>query len=106
MFGQNIENLFAVVLSAASLDAMAEYGLFAGVVDPGIEPEAGALPRILDRPSCEGARHLCHVLLRIPAVHAQSMQFHQLTPVVFVEASLVRAEARTLAAGPLRKDAA
>ena len=57
----------------------------AGVVQPRVEREAAALPRVVDRPPREGARDLGHVLLRVAAVHAERVQLHQLAAVVLVE---------------------
>src|SRR5207237_4861121 len=48
---KNVEHLFAVGFSAAGLNPMAEDDLFTVVVQPRLEAESAALPRLLDRPS-------------------------------------------------------
>ena len=52
----------------------------------GVEAEAAALPRLLDRPAGERARDLGDVLLRVAAVDAERVQLHQLAAVVLVQA--------------------
>ena len=101
---EDVEHLLAVGLAAARLDDVAEHHLLAGVVQARVEREAAALPRAVDRPAGERARHLGDVLLRVAAVDAERVQLHQLAAVVLVEAL-----GRVLALRPLprrRDDAA
>ena len=46
-----------------------------------------AAARREDGPTRKTARHLLHVLLRVAAVYAQSVQFHQFARVVFIDAA-------------------
>jgi len=50
-----------------------------------VEFEAAAALGAIDRPAGEDARSLDDVGLRITAVDAEGMQFHQLAGVVFIE---------------------
>ena len=56
-----------------------------GIVDSGVKGKFRFGSRIAYGPAREAARHFDHVLLRVAAVHSQSVQLHQLPPVVFVE---------------------
>src|SRR5258706_529932 len=59
-----------------------------------VKLEARALLRLLQAPSGKDARHLAHILLGVAAIHAERMQLHQLSRVVFVESGDLRARIR------------
>ena len=86
MAGQDLENLLAIMQAASRLYRMAKYHLGPIVVKTGLEPEAPAAARSVDRPSREGTGDLRDVLLRVAAVYAERMQLHQFARVVLVEA--------------------
>ena len=44
-------------------------------------------PRREDRPARETARNFLHVLLRVTAINAERVQFHQFARVVFIDAA-------------------
>src|SRR5215212_7315874 len=67
---------------------MSEDEFLPGIVNARIELKTAAHARIVNRPPGQRARHFGDVLLRIAAVDAESVQFHQLAPIVFVETSL------------------
>jgi hypothetical protein len=77
---------FAAFLLAVLLDLFAEDFLGSRLVAILVEFEAAAALRLVDGPAGEHARHLRDVGLRIAAVHAEGVQFHQLAGVVFVQA--------------------
>ena len=56
----------------------------------GSNAEAAALPRVVDRPAGERARHFGDVLLRVAAVDAERVQLHQLAAVVLVQPASAR----------------
>ena len=87
MRGQDVEHFLAIVLAAAGLDLVSEHDLLAVVVHARLELEAAALPRVRNRPTRERARHFLHVLLRVAAVDAKRVQFHQLARVVLVQSA-------------------
>src|SRR5262249_16421168 len=71
--------------ASTSRDLYAQDDLLAFVVNAivvnEIAPEVGGL----DSPASETARDFGHIVLRISAIHAKSMQLHQLTSVVFIQ---------------------
>src|SRR5262249_58012038 len=85
VFGEDVEDLFAVPF-AARLDDMSQHDFLPVVVPAWIEREASALPRPIDRPAGERARHFRYVMLCVAAVDAERVQLHQFAPVVLVEA--------------------
>src|SRR5258705_10876796 len=52
---------------------------------PVVEREPGALLGAVDAPAREDARDGDHVLLRVPAIHAECVQLEQLARVVLVQ---------------------
>ena len=83
---EQVEDGVAVALAAARLDALAQHDLLAIVVPARIEVESAAEPRVGDRPARERPRNFLHILLRVAAVDAERVQFHQLARVVLVDA--------------------
>ena len=61
---------------------------FALVMHLVVVEEATALAGFVDGPAGEAARDLDDILLRVAAVDAQRMEFHQFTRVIFVQATL------------------
>ena len=82
---QKVQNFEAFFLTFR-FDAVAEHDLVSGFVRALFESEAAALLGLLQGPSGEDARHFGDVLLRVAAVHAEGVQFHQFAAVVFVQA--------------------
>src|ERR1035441_3868423 len=83
--GEHVEQLaafqFAVVLELLTHDLFGS-----GLVAVSVKFEFAGTGGAVDGPSGENARHLRDVGLGVAAVDAQSVQFHKLTSVVFIEA--------------------
>ena len=77
---------FEAFIFAMLFDLFAEHNLGAGVVAAFVELEASAPVRLVDRPAGEHASHFGDVVLGVAAVYAQCVEFHELAPIVFVEA--------------------
>ncbi len=78
---------FQSFLLAVLLYAMSEDDLVAGLVHARLEAEVAAFYRLLDCPPGEYLGHFGDVFLRVAAVDAERVQFHQLAAVVFVQAA-------------------
>jgi hypothetical protein len=76
----------AAFLFSVVLDLFAEDFFRAGFVAVGIEGEVAADEGTIDGPAGEHARDLRYVGLRVAAVDAEGVEFHQLAGVIFVEA--------------------
>ena len=86
MARHDVEHFLTVLDAAAGLEHVAEQQFLAGVMHRRRKIEtAPATLRRHDRPAGERAGGIDHVLLRVPAVHAERMQFEQLAAVVLVE---------------------
>src|SRR4030095_1714782 len=79
-----VEDLFAVLDSAAGLDLVAEHDLVAGIVERGNKAERAVA---IDRPPGERARDLDDVLLRVAAIYTKRVEFEQLTAVACIESA-------------------
>src|ERR1700732_3315917 len=66
---------------------MSEDDLVAGLVQAGFETEVAAFSRLIERPPGEHFGDFGHVFLRVAAVYAERVQFHQLASIVFVQAA-------------------
>ena len=86
MVRQNFEHLQPVAHAAARGNGDAEHVLLAFVVHPLVEFEIRRPLRFADRPSGKAARDFSDVLLRVAAIDAQRVQFHQLAAVVLIQA--------------------
>ena len=76
----------AVLDAAAGREDMPEHDFLAGIVHQWNEVEpALRLPRALERPPGEGARHVDHVGLGVAAVNAQRVQLEHLAGEVLVQ---------------------
>ena len=85
MRGEDFQHFFAVLDAAVGGDDVAEDDLRAVVVTAGHELEFAGLR--VDAPAGEAAGDFLHVLLRVAAVDAERVQFHDLAGVVFVDAA-------------------
>src|SRR5665213_3793022 len=83
---QQIEH-FLPIPDASGLDLMAEHGLGIWIVKPLVEPELRIASRRANRPASEALGHFNDILLRISAIDAQGVQFHQFPAIVFVKAA-------------------
>ncbi len=83
MMHEQIDDLLAV-LHSARVNLFAEHNFRIGVVQTIVKFEIGVLPRFLDGPTGEAARHFRDVFLRVAAVDTERMEFHQLASVIFV----------------------
>jgi|SRR5580658_4284964 hypothetical protein len=96
MAGQNVEYFLSVFFASARGNGHAEHGLLALIVHLIFVGE------VADRPSPKGdeagwvrayspprkaARDLDNVFLRLGAIHAECVQFHQFARIVFVQAA-------------------
>ena len=87
VIGEDPQDVEAVVDAAAGRDRYAEHQLRVVVVAAGVVEEAAgtAVTGVaVAAPAGERPRHLDHVLLRVAAVDAERVQFHQLAGVVLV----------------------
>src|SRR5260370_10656761 len=66
---------------------MSEDGLVAGLVHAGFETEVAAFSRLIERPPGEHFGYFGDIFLRVAAVYAERVQFHQLAAIVFVQAA-------------------
>src|SRR5271155_3672095 len=66
---------------------MSEDEFVSGLVHAGLEAEVAAFFRRIEGPSGEDFGHFGDVFLRVAAVYAERVQFHQFAAVVFVEAA-------------------
>ena len=82
------KDLFAIP-HPAGIDPVPQYHLWIRVMQTLVEPELRVALRLPNGPPGEAARHFDHVLLRISAIDAQRMQFHQLAAVVFIQAAFL-----------------
>ena len=92
---------FASFLFAIVLDAMTEDDFVPMIVHALFEFEPAALLWLVNGPAGKDARDFGNIFLTVAAVHAEGMQFHQLTAVVLVE-SAAAPSLCFLHAGPAR----
>ena len=86
MARDNVEHLLAILDAAAGGERMAQHHFLAGVVHQRHKVEATlCLAGALQCPAGQRARHIDHIGLCVAAIHAQGVQFEQLTPVVLIE---------------------
>ena len=85
MTSQNVEHFQAILDAAARGDFHAEHDFLTVIVESFIEIEATAPLRLANGPAGEAARHFGNILLRVAAIDAEGMQFHQLARVIFIE---------------------
>src|SRR5439155_21207430 len=85
MSGEKMQH-FASFFFAVGFDAMSENDLVAGLVHTLLERKA-ALLGLLQSPSSENSRDLSDILLSVSAVYPERVQFHQLAPVVLIQAA-------------------
>src|SRR2546430_9755518 len=86
MIGEQPEQADAFVHPMAALELAPQDLLVSSVVRPVVELEIPALLRAPDAPTGENAGDLDHVVLIIPAVHAEGVELEQLAGVVLVDA--------------------
>src|SRR6185436_12432590 len=79
----HVEHFLAFLHAATSGELASENDLLVRIVDRRIELELAA--GALERPAGERARNVDHVLLGVPAVHAEGVELHQLAGVVLVQ---------------------
>src|SRR5579872_3471795 len=72
---------------AFGLDFAAEDKFRSGFVHARLVFEITALIWFIDRPAGENIRNFGYVALRIAAIDAERVQFHQLTTIIFVESA-------------------
>ena len=85
MTREDVEDVLAVA-HAALVDHVSKDDLPTVVMAARREPERAILAGMLDRPAGEGARDFGDVVLRVPAVHAERVELHQLAAVVLIQA--------------------
>src|SRR5271166_1103846 len=84
MVRQDIQRLHALFL-AILLDLVAQHGLRSRLVQLWLENKTAALARFLQCPPREHSGNFRYIFLRVPAVHSQCVQLHELTGIVFVQ---------------------
>ena len=82
--GQHVQQLAALHL-AVLFDLCAQHRFRSALVALRREYKVSAELRPIDGPAGEHARHLRHVGLRVAAIHAQRMQFHQLARIILIQ---------------------
>src|SRR6266436_3480537 len=103
MMRHDIQHHQAILDPATSGNLVTEDDFFAVVVHPGSENEftgvvtripshqssRGCAPaaRLKDSPAGKATRDFLHVLLRVSAIDAARVQFHQLTRVILIDAA-------------------
>src|ERR1700739_2259933 len=85
---EQIKHFFSIP-HPAGVDPMPENHLRIWIMKALVKPELRIALRLPDGPAGETARHFDDVLLRIPAVNAKRMQFHQLAAVILIQAALL-----------------
>src|SRR6185295_2521047 len=86
---QKIDDLNTVV-HAAERDPPPQHDFLARIVQAWLETKLGIAARPQKRPAGKAARDFTHVLLRVAAIDAKSMKFHQLASVIFIEPAAAR----------------
>src|SRR5271168_5558602 len=71
------------------MNLFSEHELGVGIMQIVVELEFGSLARLLDGPAGEAARYFGDVFLRVAAVNAEGVQFHQLAAVIFIQTAIV-----------------
>src|SRR5215469_15057709 len=66
---------------------MPKYVLGARLVSAVVETKASPLLRLIDTPSRQHLRQLGDIFLGVAAIHAESVQLHDFTGVVFVQSA-------------------
>src|SRR5437667_12684725 len=84
--GQKVEDLQSIVHSAARRNPVAQDRFLTGIVNPWLEIELRCALRPSNGPAGEATRDFLHVFLRVTAVDAKRVEFHQLALVCYVEA--------------------
>ena len=82
--GQHVQQLAALHL-AVLFDLCAQHRFRSALVALRREYKVSAELRPIDGPAGQHARHLRHVGLRVAAIHAQRMQFHQLARIILIQ---------------------
>ena len=85
MTSQDVDDLDAVLFTAAGGNRLAQDDLLLAIVHRRIELKLGNPVGVVDRPAGERARDGDDVGLRVAAVDAERVQLHQLAAVVLVE---------------------
>src|SRR5262249_10894787 len=84
----NIDNGFAILLSATRRDLVPQNNLLSVVVHIRTEDELAALSRLLYGPAGEATRDFLDVFLSIAAFNSHRMKFHQFSSIVLVDSCL------------------
>ena len=82
--GEHMQHLQTLTF-AALMDRLAQHCLQAWLMPALVKREARTLPRVFKSPARKHFRHFGHIRLRVPAVHPQRVQLHQLPTVVLIE---------------------
>src|SRR5438093_12148258 len=92
VMGQKVEDLQSIVHTAARRNPIAQDRFLTGIVNPWLEIELRFALQPSNSPASEATRDFLHVFLRVTAVDAQRVEFHQLARVLLVEtvSSIIR----------------
>src|SRR5690349_11769418 len=85
---QNVEN-FLAVLHSSLVNFVPQHGLHAGVMQAIFKEKFRIAPRLPDALSGEGLRDIDDVVLRVPAIHAERVQFHEFAAVIFIQPTVL-----------------
>src|SRR4051794_14479333 len=86
MMRKHLQRFHAFAL-ATFFELLPEHDFFARLVPALIELEFPTLLRLLDGPPGEDLRQFGYVLLRVAAVDAQRVKFHNLARVIFIQSA-------------------
>ena len=81
--GEHVQRLHAFAFTAF-FKLFAEYLLFSGLVSAFVKFELAALLRLFDAPSSQNFGELRNVFLRVTAINAERVEFHDLARVVLI----------------------
>src|SRR5262245_9170611 len=86
MMSKDIDHIKPILFAATAGMSVPKYVFVLSIMEGRIELELSIFRLIKDRPASKSARDRDYVLLRIPSIDTERMQFQQLARIVFVEA--------------------
>src|SRR5690242_15762123 len=85
MMGQDIDDLQAILLASLRRNGVTENDLFLPIVEYRIEVEFPDAAHVENGPPRQGARNCNNIVLRVASVDSESVQFQELSAVVFIQ---------------------
>src|SRR5574341_109700 len=85
MCEQDFEHLIHILIALACGQCMTQHYLLAAIMLVSIKSEMALLPAsMMDSPASQRPRHFLYIPLRVPAIYAQRVQFHQFAGVILI----------------------